>query len=121
MQCLKCGEETTDSHVFCDRCLAQMESRPIKQGTPVTIYKRDRKLPSAPSKRQSKPEDILPKLLREKKRLVVSVIVLSILLFLSTAGLAWKIYQDFGSLPLGQNYVTETQIPLQTTASTAVN
>lgn len=116
MQCLKCGRETQDSHVFCDTCLAQMEKHPVKPGTPVSIYKRTQKPISNPVKKQKKAEELLPKLQKENHRLIASVVVLSILLVLASGGLAFKIYQDFGSLPLGQNYHTITAESLETIA-----
>lgn len=115
MQCLKCGRETEDSHVFCDACLAKMEKRPVKPGTPVSIYKRAKKPVSNNSvKKQKKAEDLLPKLQKENHHLITSVVVLSILLVLTMSGLIFKVYQDFGKLPLGQNYTTVTQTTAET-------
>ncbi len=109
MQCLKCGRETQDSHVFCDACLAKMGKRPVKPGTPVTIYKRATKPASSnPSKKQKKAEELLPKLQKKNRNLRTTVVVLSILLVLTMGGLFFKVYQDFGKLPLGQNYTTVT-------------
>lgn len=115
MHCLKCGCETEDSHVFCDACLSKMEKRPVKPGTPVSIYKRANK-PSGnhSSKKQKKAEDLLPKLQKENRHLIASVIVLSILLVLTMSGLIFKVYQDFGKIPLGQNYTTVTHTTSET-------
>ena len=51
MQCLKCGRETEGTNVFCKACLEQMSARPVRPGTPVTIYPRPEKKPSALSGR----------------------------------------------------------------------
>ncbi len=118
MQCLKCGRETQDSHVFCDECLAQMEKHPVKPGTPVSIYKRQPKPVSNPVKKQKHAEELLPKLRKENRHLMVSVIVLSIFLVLAVGGLAFKVYQDYCSLPLGQNYNTVTATTIDSTATT---
>lgn len=121
MQCLKCGRETQDSRVFCEECLAQMEKHPVKPGTPVSIYKRTSKPVNNPVKKQKKAEEILPKLQKENHRLLVSVIVLAILLVLAMSGLAFKLYQDFDRLPLGQNYNTITPMPIGTASTDPVS
>lgn len=112
MQCLKCGRETQQSNVFCDACLENMRQHPVKPGTPVTIPKRPEKPTKSPGKKQQKPDDLLIKYKKKNKQLVSWVIVLSILFALTAFGLVWKLYWDYGHLPLGQNYITETQMPL---------
>ncbi len=112
MPCLKCGRETQQSNVFCDACLEDMRQHPVKPGTPVTIFKRPEAPAKSPGKKQQKPEELLVKYQKKNKRLVSWVIALSVLLALTSIGLACKLYWDYGHLPLGQNYVTETQMPL---------
>ncbi len=112
MQCLKCGQDTKDSRVFCDSCLAEMEKRPIKSGTPVTIYKRNAKPVSISTRKQVKNDELLLKLKRKNNRLIVWVVVLAVLLASCVGVLAWKFYEDFGKFPIGQNYNTETQMTL---------
>ena len=37
MNCMKCGREVEEGQVFCQECLAQMETEPIRISTPVHI------------------------------------------------------------------------------------
>ncbi len=41
MYCLKCGNETENEQVFCQRCLEIMEQYPVKPGTPARIPHRN--------------------------------------------------------------------------------
>ena len=38
MHCLRCGMEIESPHVFCDRCLAEMEAYPVSRETPVRLW-----------------------------------------------------------------------------------
>ncbi len=106
MQCLKCGRETEGTNVFCKACLEQMSARPVRPGTPVTIYPRPEKKPSAPVKNQITPEEQIIKLKHRSRRMAVVITLLSVMLVLSATGLGWKLYQDLRKFPLGQNYST---------------
>lgn len=37
MNCIRCGKETEENHVFCDECLKDMEQYPVKPGTPIVL------------------------------------------------------------------------------------
>lgn len=41
MYCLRCGNETTNEQVFCEKCLSNMERYPVKPGTPIKIPHRN--------------------------------------------------------------------------------
>lgn len=41
MYCLRCGNETANEQVFCEKCLENMERHPIKPGTPVKLPNRE--------------------------------------------------------------------------------
>ena len=43
MHCMKCGRKIKDRQVFCEECLAIMDTYPVKPGTPI-------QLPPPPSK-----------------------------------------------------------------------
>ena len=43
MNCMKCGRKIKDRQVFCEECLAIMDTYPVKPGTPI-------QLPPPPSK-----------------------------------------------------------------------
>lgn len=40
MNCMKCGQETVDEHVFCEKCLAVMEKYPVRPGAVVMLPRR---------------------------------------------------------------------------------
>ena len=37
MNCMKCGQKIKDRQVFCEECLAIMDTYPVKPGTPVHL------------------------------------------------------------------------------------
>lgn len=123
MQCLKCGRETEGTNVFCKSCLGQMNARPVRPGTPVTIYPRPEKKPSAPAKPQISAEERICKLKRRNRRMAVVIALLSVMLVLSATGLGWKLYQDLRKFPLGQNYstVTPSSTPIDPSMSSAAD
>ena len=87
MYCLKCGKETTDSHVFCDRCLDTMEKYPVKSGTAVHLPHRDVAAPakkSAQRKRILSAEEQVVMLKRTTRRLIAAIAVLCVVLGLAT-------------------------------------
>ena len=40
MNCMKCGRETADEHVFCQDCLLVMEKYPVRPGAVVLLPRR---------------------------------------------------------------------------------
>lgn len=114
MSCVKCGRETANDQVFCESCLQEMESYPVKPGTVVHIPSRDRQeeAKKAPTKRRvirTPSEQIL--LLRKK---LITLRILVALLLLLCAGLGIVVGKfaeelDFQRL-LGQNYHTQETV-----------
>ncbi len=37
MNCIRCARETEENHIFCNKCLEQMESQPVDPGTPIQL------------------------------------------------------------------------------------
>ena len=37
MNCMKCGRKIKDQQVFCEECLAIMDTYPVKPGTPIQL------------------------------------------------------------------------------------
>lgn len=108
MQCMKCGRETDSSAVFCDTCLSKMESAPVKPGTPVVIPKRPEKF-HAPVVKKEKPEDIIFRLRRRIRALIILITSLSILLGLSIGVIVFHYTTtDHDAPAIGQNYSTES-------------
>ncbi len=108
MQCIKCGRETEEKHVFCQQCLSVMDSRPVKPGTPVVIPKRPQKNRSAPAVKKEKPEDQVQKL--QKLIRLLCWLCVGLLLALSISiGLFVRhfVVTDHDAPAIGQNYSTE--------------
>ena len=109
MNCMKCGRDTADEHVFCDRCLAVMERYPVKPGTAVHLPKRDNLKKAAPRKRAVPPEEQIQALRRTLRRSRTFAIVL--LIALTLAGLL--LLREFadGETPIiGQNYTIDINL-----------
>ena len=76
MNCMKCGREVEEGQVFCQECLAQMETEPIRISTPVHI-------PRQPSKGAAvhrpgfHPDEEIKRLERSNERLRIWVILLA--------------------------------------------
>ena len=114
MNCLRCGRETSEDHVFCDSCREEMEKYPVHPGTAVLLPRREREAPpkkprhharSAPSA-----EEQVKKLRRQRRRLSVIVAVLAVLLVLSSLALIYKLQEK--PVRPGQNYsAIETSQP----------
>ena len=67
MNCMKCGREIPLGQVFCKDCLDDMETAPVKPGTPVQIPVQEATAPArrgAHSRKAPKPEEQLAKLRR---------------------------------------------------------
>jgi len=108
MQCIKCGRETAQNHVFCDTCLEVMDKSPVKPGTPVVIPKRPRKIHPAAAAKKEKPEDQIPRLEKLIRTLCWMCLVLFVALSICVGIIVWHFTStDHGGLAIGQNYSTE--------------
>ena len=112
MYCLKCGKETTSSHVFCDRCLDVMEKYPVKSGTAVHLPRREvaapvKKVPQR--KRNLTAEEQVGMLKKTTRRLIAAVVVLCVILGLTTGLLVHNLL-DRKPAPsvVGRNYTINT-------------
>ena len=87
MNCMKCGQKVKGQQVFCEDCLAIMETYPVKPGTPIQLPPPPPKNP-APVKvnkrRPKKPEEIILQL-RSKVRLLTLALIVAMLAFIATA------------------------------------
>ena len=108
MQCIKCGRETQDKHVFCDYCLSVMDKNPVKPGTPVVIPNRPQKLHTPVISRKEKPEEQIPRLQKLVQFLIWLCLALVIALSVSIGVIVWHFSAtEHGGLAIGQNYSTE--------------
>lgn len=112
MRCLKCGEETRDNQVFCEKCLIVMTGYPVKIDAKVHIPKRSNsaasKKPSSRKKAPSPEEQIalMHKLIR---RLMVALLAVSLLFVLCVAALIHNRKKaDTVPTTIGRNYIVET-------------
>ena len=65
MNCMKCGRKIKDRQVFCEECLAIMETYPVKPGTPIQLPPpppKNAPPAKANKKRPKKPEEQIQQL-----------------------------------------------------------
>jgi len=110
MHCMKCGTEISEGQVFCERCLLDMQTRPVKPGTVVTIPSRPalQTLKKPPVRKKRSPEEQAFRLRKIVIRLRITVVVLLSCLILVGAALLRSV-EDLRLLDnLGKNYSTVT-------------
>ena len=109
MYCLKCGKETADNQIFCDRCLSVMPDYPVKPDTKVQLPHRtdSASLKKQARKRSPQPEEQLALMHRLIRRLIAALVAVTVLFVLSAAGLAYT-YKNKEALPtIGRNYTID--------------
>lgn len=115
MNCLKCGRETQEDHVFCDSCRQEMEAYPVRPGTAVMLPQRREEAASKKTKRHVKApvsmEDQVRRL--KKQRFWISfTAILIVLALISALVLTYVDYNKKAHRP-GQNYSsTQTTAPV---------
>ncbi len=112
MFCLKCGRETENEQVFCQRCLDSMETYPIKPGTAVQLPRRSSESAGKKSPRRKRivpPEELLAKQKGIVRRLTVTCVVLCLLLAVSTFFLVKNVLDADTHRWIGRNYTIQTE------------
>ena len=104
MQCLRCGRETEDEHVFCFLCEAVMMKHPVKPNTVVTIPERSVRSRSTQSRRQQRQEEETEQLSRTVMQLRLWVCMLMTALMLCVGVLTWQELTRDEKPAIGQNY-----------------
>ena len=109
MNCLKCGNETSNHQIFCDGCLEIMQRYPIKPGT--AIHLPHRPAPTGEKKphdkrRESEEKDPLVQLQGMIRWLTATIAVLSVLLLLTASMLIHTLDQESTQKNIGRNYTT---------------
>ena len=106
MNCLKCGRETTEDHVFCDSCREEMGKYPVRPGTAVILPKRKKEIPIKKTRHHGhspvSPEDQIRRL-KHQRIWLVSLLLCCILLFAAAVVLVLNLEPVEELLP-GQNY-----------------
>ena len=113
MNCMKCGREIAEGHVFCSGCLEVAEKYPVKPGIAIQLPGRK----TAPSAKKSytkrrQPPTAEEQLLKLKKRMRAMVIIWLITLCLLAAAVYPTVMYFTGEsflLP-GQNYTAITDM-----------
>ena len=96
MYCMKCGKETQDNQVFCERCLQVMDAYPVKPDAAINLPNRNvapaAKKP-AHRKRALKPEEQIAQLKKVNRRLRIIGLVLAVLLGISIGAIVYHMMQ----------------------------
>lgn len=108
MNCLKCGQRTTEDRMFCEDCLQDMEKYPVKPGTVVYLPKRrEAAPPKKVSKRRVLPPEEQIKLLRTRVKWLSIALAAAVVLILVMAYPSIQ-YMMEDHFELGQNYSVAT-------------
>lgn len=108
MSCLKCGRETAQGNVFCEECLEHMAAHPVKPGIRITIPQRPKSEPVHVVPKVQTPEEIIERLRRRIRVMMIVILVLVIGLCTSAGIIAYHhATTEHGGLAIGQNYSTE--------------
>ena len=111
MNCMKCGRETQSDETFCQQCLEEMESYPVRPDTVVLLPNRTAWFSAKKShQRRQTPEEQIAALEKRCRRLAAALLISWMLLtgvavaFGITAN-EWDMYRL-----LGQNYTSSDEI-----------
>ncbi len=112
MECMKCGRKAESGQVFCKECLASMAEHPVKPGTAIHLPQRRKEVPSRRSSHRKKPlslEQQIEKLRKANRRLATCLLLLTLALVLTIAGLVRSLYIQQNTQPTGRNYSTAVE------------
>ena len=125
MNCMKCGVEIQENHVFCDHCLDVMKDYPIKPDAHIHLPKREDTTENTKrgnkKKRAPSTEEKISALQANVMRLRIVVVVLIFLLCIVSALFGLHMYGDSNAQPAtGQNYTIDTSTKPPLPAATGV-
>ena len=108
MKCTKCGRDTEENAVFCQRCLQDMANHPVKPGTVIQLPQRKLTSPkkSSSRKRHLPPEELVIRQKRTIRWLWLALISMAFMLALSIALLLHINQEQPTAETIGQNYMT---------------
>ena len=106
MNCLRCGRETQDDHVFCESCRQEMEKYPVRPGTAVMLPRKREEAVIKKTKRHVHPQVPLEEQVRKlkKQRMWVFIALLVIVTLLSGTFVIYSQKWNSQVLRPGQNY-----------------
>ena len=109
MNCIKCGVEIKEPHVFCENCLADMEKYPVKPNVTVNLPVRTQAASGKkrPRRQRYVNSDDLIRHLRTKLRILWFALIVVFVAFVLVALMLMQVLEkkDPGYAP-GQNYGT---------------
>ncbi|MBP3660270.1 MAG: hypothetical protein J6I89_02650 [Oscillospiraceae bacterium] len=106
MQCLRCGRETEEDHVFCFLCESVMVKQPVKPNTVVNIPERTARVRSTSARKPAQTEEDTEQLHRTILQLRLWVCMLMAALMLCVAVLTWQELNREEKPGIGQNYTS---------------
>ena len=108
MNCIRCGRETPGEQCFCDDCLLDMESYPVKPGTVVQLPPRRETITQRKQSRRKiiSLEDQIKTLKHRVRTLSICLTVCFLLLLLAVSILIHRSVDDH--FAIGQNYSSVT-------------
>ena len=101
MQCLRCGRETEENHVFCFPCEAVMMKHPVKANAVVTIPERSVRSRNPQPRRQEEDNEQLHRTIMQLR---LWVCMLMAALMLCVGVLTWQELHREVKPSIGQNY-----------------
>ena len=109
MFCLRCGRDTVDQQVFCDRCQQDMNAYPVRPGTAIHLPRRNTVIAVKKKGRRKKtvtPEEQVLNLKRSLRRVWALACVLFLLLTLAGGALFYA-FIHWDDPILGRNYTID--------------
>ena len=108
MNCMRCGRDTPGEQCFCEACLLEMESYPVKPGTVVQLPPRRMDVPArkAPRRKVASLEEQVKILKRRLRTISICLAICVLLLVLAVYCIFHhSARKDFA---IGQNYSAVT-------------
>ena len=111
--CLKCGNKTTGSAVFCEDCQAVMEAYPVKPGAVAYLLPRPKCAVHKPAESQ---EAVDKAKIVSQRRMIRWLSAFTIILSLLVMGMTYILIQattkeETKEPPIGRNYTTTSPKP----------
>ena len=113
MHCAKCGRETEEKTVFCQKCLDVMALYPVKPGTSIQLPQRPPAVAKKATARKKKltAEEQVIRQRRTIRWLTATLICTILMLGLSVAFVLDIMPEEEATVTIGQNYVARDSKP----------
>ena len=117
MNCLRCGRENQEDHVFCESCRKEMEKYPVRPGTAVMLPRKREEVSIKKTKRHVHPQVPLEEQVRKLKKQRMWLII-ALLVIVTVLSGTFVIYSQKWNAKVprpGQNYSTVDDLAPQET------